>query len=268
MSSLRVAPDPVERLKEVSGYWMRQYERFERVSSNLSLDCDFSLDLSFVHDENSTFWQADSLLNNVFDASDTLAVLWHQEVHHVPSDYVLMRTMVDSALRVIWLLDPDDTQERVGRAWRLARDAPARSKLASETMLKGAHNRPSADSARTAAQNASCALTSIDAKFRDAGIATPPLQLVKPEETIPVAEAKPFHVGRDGDVQRLWSQLSELVHGSAVPVRFRQNVEDGKARPNVDHIAKAASLVTRLVEAALDQFHERAGGSQTGTGAI
>ncbi|MBT2500875.1 hypothetical protein J7E25_17410 [Agromyces sp. ISL-38] len=235
----------------------------EAATRNLSDESDFAQDLALIQARESTFPQAVSMLNYAFDSGDVLAGMWATPEYHVPSDYVLMRAMLDNLIRTFWLLDQVDARERNVRAWLLARDAPARSQSRNGRMLKANPERSIADELRTAAVNAKNCLKELDNAFAEAVGSLPQPRALQPEEFITVAERQPFH-DVDGGVDRFWSQLSEIVHGSITPTEYRLDKAEtvGQVRvtrPNIKDLALAAGLVTRVLDGALELFYARIG---------
>lgn len=256
--------DPTTRLKEISRHWLDTRDAFRDVieAGPPPPESSFAEDLSVVLARESSLPQAAALLNYAFDSADVLERMWHVPVHHVPSDYVLMRAMVDNAIRVIWLIDPDVQGERLIRAWQLARDAPARSKARATTMLKEDPQRSIAEELRATAANAKTYIAQLDAAFSEALGTLPTPRFLQAADFIAATERQPLHAGIDGGVARLWSQLSELVHGSIVSTEHRMVADPPEGhvrltRANVEDIALAAGLVTRILDGALDRFYTR-----------
>lgn len=255
--------EPTVRMGEQAEYWRTIYALF-RDALEVAPDpaADFMADAGLVDGEYGTYAQAVALLNNAFDSTDTLGILWSIPRAHVPSDYLLMRAVVDNALRTIWLLAPDDPRERTIRAWRHARDTPRRVKTRAEGMLREDPERATRQNLLAEVKNVKEHLKEIDDTFEPTIGRPRGLDIVRAEEFIREAEAQPLHAGRDGDIQRLWAQLSELAHGAAVPVKSRmlQHEPQGHIRPShadPTDLVQAADIVTRVLEAALELFYTR-----------
>ena len=255
--------DPIVRLRELSRHWLDTRDAFREVieAGPSQPGSAFADDLDLVMAKESTLPQAVAMLNYAFDSADVLDRMWHVPVHHVPSDYVLMRAMVDNAIRVIWLVDPDDQRERLTRAWMLARDAPMRSKARATAMIKVDPQRSIADELKATAANANTYIDDLDVAFRALGTLPTP-RFLQAADFIAAAERQPLHAGIDGGVARFWSQLSELVHGSIASTEYRMIADPPEGhvrltRANVDDIALAAGLVTRILDGALDRFYAR-----------
>jgi len=256
--------DPIARLQELSRHWLDTRDAFRDVieTGPPQPGSAFAADLGLVLAKESTLPQAAAMLNYAFDSADVLERMWHVPVHHVPSDYVLMRAMVDNAIRAIWLVDPDDQRERLTRAWRLARDAPMRSKARATVMLKEDPQRSIADELKATAANAKTYIADLDAAFNKALGTLPTPRFLQAADFIAATERQPLHAGIDGGVARFWSQLSELVHGSIASTEYRMIAHPPEGhvrltRANVDDIALAAGLVTRILDGALDRFYAR-----------
>ncbi len=256
------------RLQEISSYWLDLRDSFRGViTAGLPPEGSaFEADLKLVRRTVSTLPHAAFMLNSAFDSAEVLEMVWHVPSHHVPSDYILMRAMLDNALRTIWLLEPDEVAERLVRAWLLARDAPNRSKTRATTMTRASPQRPSAESLKATASNAKAYIAELDETFEKAIGKLPAVVTLQAEDFIGAAERQNLEQGEDGGIARLWSQLSELVHGSMVPTEFRR-VADAPAghlrptRPNVEDIALSAGLITRMLDGALNLFYSRFGPS-------
>ncbi|WP_285362923.1 hypothetical protein [Microbacterium sp. LMC-P-041] len=256
--------DAASKLIEAADYWIRTRDAFRAlIEAGLPpVGSDLDEDLSKVLNRLSTLPQAVAMLNYAFDSADVLHRLWHEPMFHVPTDYVLLRAIVDNAVRVIWLLEPDDSEGRLTRAWLLARDAPARTKRRITASLREDSARPSAQDMRAAAVNATSYMKDLDHLFAEALHRLPSPQVLRASDFIAAAERHPLHDGVDGGVTRLWSQLSELVHGTITATEHRM-VDDPPiahsrvTRANVDDLALTAALVSRIVEGALDLFYTR-----------
>tara|TARA_R110002020_G_scaffold14291_12_gene50753 strand:- start:4806 stop:5621 length:816 start_codon:yes stop_codon:yes gene_type:complete len=256
--------DATRRLQEISSYWLDARDSFRGVitASLPSGGSGFDADLSLVRRTVGTLPQSAFMLNSAFDSAEVLELAWHVPSHHVPSDYILMRAMLDNALRTIWLLEPNETQERLERAWLLARDAPSRSKIRATTMIKTSPQRPSAEKLKAAASNAKAYIADLDDTFEKAIGPLPPATTLRANDFIAAAERQEFEEGEDGGITRLWSQLSELVHGSMVPTEYRRIADTpvGHLRPtraNVVDIALSAGLITKALDGALGLFYSR-----------
>lgn len=256
--------DATLRLQEISRHWLDTRDAFrEVITAGLPPESsDFEADLRLMLRSVSTLPQAAFMLNCAFDSAEVLDQAWHVASHHVPSDYILMRAMLDNAIKTIWLIEPEAASERVTRAWLLARDAPARSKARATTMLKTNPARPSADALKATASNAKKYIADLDEAFERAVGPLPAPTSPKAADFIVATERQELESGNDGGIERLWSQLSELVHGSMAPTEYRRVVDPpaGHLRPtraNVDDLALAAGLITRILDGALDLFYSR-----------
>ncbi|MFF2276787.1 hypothetical protein [Agromyces sp. NPDC058126] len=257
--------DAQQRLRELGAYWATTRDVYgSAVSAEPARNSDIAGDFALVGDGLGTYAQAVALIENAVDAADALSTLWTNQLYHVPADYMLIRGIVDYSMKAIWLLDPDDPSERTTRAWRLLRDSPSRAKNRAEAMIRANPTRPSRPQLIREAQNAGEYIQELDIAFA-AALGTPrrPV-LVEASEYIEVAEAQPFHSGRDGDVTRFWGQLSELVHGASVPIqaRLKDVGMEGVFRltqPDLDALARVAGLATGVFERALQLFYQRVG---------
>lgn len=252
------------RLQEISKYWLDLRDSFRGViTTGLPPEgSDFEADLKLVRRTVGTLPHAAFMLNSAFDSAEVLEIAWYVPSHHVPSDYMLMRAMLDNALRTIWLLEPDEVEERLVRAWLLARDAPNRSKTRATKMLKASPQRPSADSLKATAANAKRYIADLDEMFKKAIGTLPAPTTPQAEDFITAAERQALEQGEDGGIARLWSQLSELAHGSMVPTEHRRVADTPTGhlrptRPNLEDIALSAGLITRMLSGALNLFYAR-----------
>lgn len=256
--------DAASKLVEAADYWIRARNAFRAViEAGLPLvGSDLHDDLRRAMNRVNTLPQAVAMLNYAFDSADVLHRLWHERLFHVPSDYVLLRAMLDNAIRVLWLLEPSRTDDRLTRAWLLARDAPSRTKRRITASLRENSARPSADEMRAAALNAKSYVNDLDRYFANVLHRLPSPQVLRASDFLAAAERHPLHDGVDGGVTRLWNQLSELVHGTIAATEHRM-VDDPPiahsrvTRANVDDLALTAALVSRIVEGALDLFYKR-----------
>ena len=129
-------------------------------------------------------------------------------------------------------------------------------------MVRASPQRPSAESLNATASNAKAYIADLDATFKKAiGTLRTPTTL-QAEDFITAAERQNLEQGEDGGIARLWSQLSELVHGSMVPTEQRRVVDTPTGhlrptRPNVEDIALSAALITRMLDGALNLFYSR-----------
>ncbi|MEW2005726.1 hypothetical protein [Microbacterium sp. NPDC079208] len=256
--------DAASKLVEAADYWIRARDSFRAVieAGLPPAGADLDEDLSRAHNRVSTLPQAAAMLNYAFDSADVLHRLWHEQLFHVPSDYVLLRSMLDNAIRVIWLLEPSVSDDRLVRAWLLARDAPSRTKRRITASLREDYARPSADEMRAAALNAKSYLKDLDQYFADVLHRLPSPRVLRASDFIAAAERHPLHDGVEGGITRLWKQLSELVHGTIAATEHRMIDDPSIAhsrvtRANVDDLALTAALVSRILEGALDLFYER-----------
>ncbi len=252
------------KLVEAADYWIRARDAFRAVieAGLPPAGSDLDEDLRRALNRVSTLPQAAAMLNYAFDSADVLHRLWHERLFHVPSDYVLLRAMLDNAIRVIWLLEPNGTDDRLTRAWLLARDAPSRTKRRITASLREDSSRPSADEMKGAAANVKSYLDDLDQYFADILHRVPSPQVLRASDFIAAAERHPLHDGADGGITRLWNQLSELVHGTIAATEHRM-VDDPPiahsrvTRANVDDLAITAALMSRVIEGALDLFYQR-----------
>lgn len=254
------------RLQMIATQWIETRDAFRAViiAGPPPQGSDFATDSTSVQTGPGTLSQAASMLNYAFDSAEILAHMWHLPLHHVPSDYVLMRAIVDNAIRTIWLLDPNESRARNLRTWLLARDAPARAKARATRMLKELPSRSIAPGLIETARNSGAYLKALDAQFDMAIGPLPAPKLVQAAHFVAAAEKQQFHNGIDGGVERFWSQLSEIVHGSIVPTDYRMVAESphGHVRTtsaNVADLALAAGLVTKIIDGAVELFYTRFG---------
>ena len=250
-----------EKLIGLAGTFLNSIEIFHAgIRQGVEEASPFMEDLRAVRRGLSPYELGSGLLSNALDAAHTLATLWGEEQFHSPTDFALMRLMMDNAIRSTWLTAPASSDARLQRAWRVACDSPHRAKRGAEAALK----RPLPESDRkkylSTAKDTKAILQEIDGVFRAAGVEVSSNHKAIEMNEIFADDALSSWF-EEIHARRLWSLLSSMVHGELTQVAqyslSRVDPSDERIRlhnPDPAMLASVGASVKIVLQAAVHGY--------------
>lgn len=200
-----------------------------------------------------------------YDAARAVSTLWKREESHIVADYALLRAVVECAAQAWWVIAPADSDEKIRRAARIARDDLRVALIREKKAVKdaGAHDLSREAHARNI-RPIEHRLEVITHALSEAGIQLEPAhekeQKLALHEILLEAEGLIDGV-RPLEVTLNWAVLSSLSHGSLTSIQLSVTIEedlDGTRTmtANPDYIASLALSVTPVLHAAHDSWEK------------
>jgi len=254
----------MEKLQSLSAMYLQSIEMYQTsVHDGVEHGSPFMVDLRRVRRGMSPYELGSGLLSNALDAAHTLSTLWSAEALHSPTDFGLMRLVIDNALRAIWLTAPQDSDLRLQRAWRVACDSPFRAKRGAEAALRRDLSELDRGMYERTARQCKARLTEIDAIFTDAEVV-----IAKKHRAVEMAEIfTDSHISWWLDslhVRRLWTLLSSMVHGELDQVSAFSitavDPSDERVRlhnPDPDMLSSTGATVNLILVSAVYGFRHK-----------
>ena len=261
--SVTAAEPPLTML---SRFWLQSHDLFhEAAAAPLAPGSIAASDAQRVSGSVSPIFVATGKLFAAYDAARAVSTLWKREESHIVADYALLRAVVECAAQAWWVITPADSDERIRRAARIARDDLGQALIREKHAVTdaGAHDLSREARARNIPQIERLLAAVADAMLA-AGVQLEPTHERKRKldlhEILHEAEGLIDGV-RPLEVTLNWAMLSSLSHGSLTSIQLSVFIDEGldgtrtmTADPN--QIATLALSVTPVLRAAHDNWQK------------
>lgn len=253
-------------LTTLSRFWLQSHDLFhEAAAAPLAPSSIAASDARRVSGSVSPAFVATGKLFAAYDAARAVSILWQREESHLVADYALLRAVLECAAQAWWVIAPADSDARIRRAARVARDdlGQALSRETKAVKDAGAHDR-SRDARARIVPRIEQRLAEIEDALSNADVQLNPAHAKRTKldlhEVLHEAEGLIDGVG-PLEATLNWAMLSSLSHGSLASILQSVNIEedlDGMRTMAADpeQIATLALTVTPVLHAGHDRWQK------------